>query len=43
MIDYINENNNLAWILAPHQINKKQIKKFQDKLKCESIIHSNLS
>ena len=43
MIDSINENNNLAWILAPHQINKKQIKKFQDKLKCESIIHSNLN
>ena len=43
MIDSINENNNLAWIIAPHQINKKQIKKFQDKLKCESIIHSNLN
>ena len=43
MIDSINENNNLAWIFAPHQINKKQIKKFQDKLKCESIIHSNLN
>ena len=43
MIDSINENNNLAWIVAPHQINKKQIKKFQDKLKCESIIHSNLN
>ena len=43
MIDSINENKNLAWIIAPHQINKKQIKKFQDKLKCESIIHSNLN
>ena len=43
MIDSINDNNNLAWIFAPHQINKKQIKKFQDKLKCESIIHSNLN
>ena len=43
MIDSINENNNLAWIIAPHQINEKQIKKFQDRLKCESIIHSNLN
>ena len=43
IIDSINENKNLAWIIAPHQINKKQIKKFQDKLKCESIIHSNLN
>ncbi|MDA8641695.1 3-deoxy-D-manno-octulosonic acid transferase [Flavobacteriaceae bacterium] len=43
MINSINDNNNLAWIIAPHQINKKQIKKFQDKLKCESIIHSNLN
>ena len=43
MIDSINENNNLAWIIAPHQINDKQIKKFQDRLKCESIIHSNLN
>jgi len=43
MINSINDNNDLAWIIAPHQINKKQIKKFQDKLKCESIIHSNLN
>ena len=43
MINSINNNNDLAWIIAPHQINKKQIKKFQDKLKCESIIHSNLN
>jgi len=43
MIDSINDNKNLAWIIAPHQINKKQIKKFQDRLKCESIIHSNLN
>ena len=43
MINSINDNNDLAWIVAPHQINKKQIKKFQDKLKCESIIHSNLN
>ena len=43
MIDSINENNNLAWIIAPHQINEKQIKKFQNRLKCESIIHSNLN
>ena len=43
MINSINDNNDLAWIIAPHKINKKQIKKFQDKLKCESIIHSNLN
>ena len=44
MVDYINENNHdLAWIIAPHQINKKQIKLFQEKLKCESILHSNLN
>ena len=43
MINSINDNNDLVWIIAPHQINKKQIKKFQDKLKCESIIHSNLN
>ena len=43
MIDSINENNNLAWIIAPHQINEKKIKKFQNRLKCESIIHSNLN
>ena len=44
MIDYINENNDdLVWIIAPHQINKKQIKLFQEKLKYESILHSNLN
>lgn len=44
MVDYINENNHdLAWIIAPHQINKKQIKLFQEKLKYESILHSNLN
>jgi 3-deoxy-D-manno-octulosonic-acid transferase len=43
MINSINDNNDLVWIIVPHQINKKQINKFQDKLKCESIIHSNLN
>ncbi len=43
MINSINDNNDLVWIIVPHQINKKQINKFQDTLKCESIIHSNLN
>ena len=44
MVDFINENNHdLAWIIAPHQINKKQIQLFQEKLKYESILHSNLN
>ena len=43
-VDYINENNNdLAWIIAPHQINSKQITNFQQRLKCKSILFSNLN
>ena len=43
-VDYINENNNdLAWIIAPHQIKSKKIKEFQERLKCKSILFSNLN
>jgi 3-deoxy-D-manno-octulosonic-acid transferase len=43
-VDYINENNNdLAWIIAPHQIKIKKIKEFQERLKCKSILFSNLN
>ena len=44
MIDYINKNNNnLVWIIAPHQINLKHITDFQQKIKRKSILHSNLN
>ncbi|MBT5392840.1 MAG: 3-deoxy-D-manno-octulosonic acid transferase [Flavobacteriaceae bacterium] len=44
MIDYINKNNNnLVWIIAPHQINLKHITDFQKKIKRKSILHSNLN
>ena len=44
MIDYINRNNNnLVWIIAPHQINLKHITDFQQKIKRKSILHSNLN
>ncbi|MDB4087318.1 3-deoxy-D-manno-octulosonic acid transferase [Flavobacteriaceae bacterium] len=44
MIDYINKNNNnLVWIIAPHQINLKNITDFQQKIKRKSILHSNLN
>ena len=43
-VDYINENNqDLAWIIAPHQIKSKKIKEFQERLKCKSILFSNLN
>ena len=43
-VDYINENNqDLAWIIAPHQINSKQITNFQQRLKYKSILFSNLN
>ena len=44
MIDYINKNNNnLVWIIAPHQINLKHITDFQQRIKRKSILHSNLN
>jgi 3-deoxy-D-manno-octulosonic-acid transferase len=44
MIDYINKNNNnLVWIIAPHQINLKHINDFQQRIKRKSILHSNLN
>ena len=43
-VDYINENDNdLVWIIAPHQINSKQITNFQQRLKYKSILFSNLN
>ena len=44
MIDYINKNNNnLVWIIAPHQINLKHITDFQQRIKSKSILQSNLN
>ena len=44
MIDYINKNNNnLVWIIAPHQINLKHITDFQQRIKRKSILQSNLN
>ncbi len=44
IIDYLKSNSteNIRWIIAPHQINSKKIKEFQNRLNVKSVTLSNL-
>ena len=44
IIKYINENNdtNIKWIIAPHDISEKNINRIKNKIKYKSIIYSDI-